>query len=82
MRAHNHTCTHTGAQPASCIVSAWKRNHSHVKGTRLSLILRLDILKLLPKLLQSLSGLLSFLAAALAQKYVLQVLPSSCATFS
>ena len=32
---------------------------------------------ILPKLLQSLSGLLSFLAAALARKYVLQVSKSS-----
>ena len=37
---------------------------------------------ILPNLLHSLSGLLSFLAAALARKYVLQVLPSFCATFS
>lgn len=34
---------------------------------------------ILPKLLQSFSGLLSFLAIALAWKYVLQVLQSFCA---
>ena len=36
---------------------------------------------ILPNLFHSLSGLLSFLAAALARKYVLQVFPPFCATF-
>ena len=41
--------------------------------------------QILPKLSQSLSGLLSFLAATLARKYIvhppsLQVLPSFCTT--